>query len=129
AGPRDRAGVGATSAGIPHGVRTFSSTGSAVRSDRGVGRAAGGHGQDLAAPRPAGSARFPPPPRHGGRSDEPPGSAGEVLMTRFAPDPACEPALEALQRRLDGDPPHLTPEVETHLTVCADCRERFRLAG
>ena len=49
-------------------------------------------------------------------------------MTQFAPDPTCEPALEALQRRLDGEPACLSADVETHLAVCADCRERFRLA-
>src|SRR5438034_10370817 len=49
-------------------------------------------------------------------------------MTQFAPDPTCELALQALQRRLDGEPVRLTLDVETHLAVCADCRERFRLA-
>ena len=50
-------------------------------------------------------------------------------MTPFAPDPTCEPALQVLQRRLDGEPAPLTPDVEDHLSVCPDCRERFRLAG
>ena len=34
-----------------------------------------------------------------------------------------------MQRRLDGEPAPLTPDVEDHLSVCPDCRERFRLAG
>jgi hypothetical protein len=50
-------------------------------------------------------------------------------MTPFAPDSTCDATLEALQRRLDGEPALLTADVETHLSVCADCRERFRLAG
>src|SRR5262245_53958587 len=49
-------------------------------------------------------------------------------MTPFAPDPTCEPALQALQRRLDGEFPRLAPDVEAHLEICTDCRERFRLA-
>jgi len=49
-------------------------------------------------------------------------------MTPFAPDPTCEPALQALQRRLDGESTPLTPDVQAHLEICVDCREQFRLA-
>src|SRR5262245_9043905 len=49
-------------------------------------------------------------------------------MTQFAPDPTCDPALQALQRRLDGDTAPITPDVEAHLAACPDCCERFRLA-
>jgi hypothetical protein len=42
--------------------------------------------------------------------------------------PACDAALEYLQRQLDGDAPDLPPAVEAHLEACADCRERFRAA-
>jgi len=45
-----------------------------------------------------------------------------------APEPICEPALQALQRRLDGESTRLSPDVEAHLEFCPDCRERFRLA-
>src|SRR5262245_38075067 len=50
-------------------------------------------------------------------------------MTPFAPDPTCEAALQALQRRLDGESARLTPDVQAHLEICPVCRERFRLAG
>ena len=49
-------------------------------------------------------------------------------MTPFAPDPTCEPALQALQRQMDGESPCLTPDAKAHLEVCPECRERFRLA-
>jgi hypothetical protein len=49
-------------------------------------------------------------------------------MTPFAPEPTCEPALQALQRRLDGESFRFTPDVQAHLEICPDCRERFRLA-
>ena len=49
-------------------------------------------------------------------------------MTPFAPDPTCEPALQALQRQMDGESPCPTPDVKAHLEVCPECRERFRLA-
>jgi len=49
-------------------------------------------------------------------------------MSPIAPEPTCEPALQALQRRLDGEPDHLTSDIESHLAICPDCRERFRLA-
>jgi hypothetical protein len=49
-------------------------------------------------------------------------------MRQFARDETCEPALQALQRRLDGESADLTPDVEAHLAICHDCRERFRFA-
>jgi hypothetical protein len=49
-------------------------------------------------------------------------------MTPFAPEPSCEPALQALQHCLDGDAAPLTADIEAHLKVCPDCGERFRVA-
>jgi len=49
-------------------------------------------------------------------------------MTPFAPDPTCEPALQALQRQMDSGSPFPTPDVKAHLEVCPECCERFRLA-
>src|SRR5262245_60019064 len=49
-------------------------------------------------------------------------------MRPFAPEHFCEPALAVLQRRLDGETSPLTSDIEDHLSVCPDCRERYRLA-
>ena len=41
---------------------------------------------------------------------------------------SCDLALTVLQRRLDGEFAHTTPEVDAHLASCATCHSRFAAA-